>query len=143
MNINLNARRMVTLLTAGFVLLLITSHCFAQDCTTEWCDAKWPPIEGIDRTYGKDNCGNVCIKIAVETTVEVIDVVEVEVPAETPKTEITVTLKNDENGKPVMTASCPSVIETNQYDAKVECIKAGRKMKLYTRGGKIYSICEK
>lgn len=32
-------------------------------CAYEWCGALWPPPEGLDRTTGKDNCGNTCIKI--------------------------------------------------------------------------------
>ena len=147
MTTNLNAKRMVTLTTVGLVLLFCP-FCQAQekiplDSADYWCGAFWPPEEGKGRTFGIDVNGDVCIKIAVETSVEIIDVIEIEVPAEVKENEITVVLKNDENGNPIMTASCLAVVETNQYDAKIECIKAGRKMKLYTRNGNIYSICEK
>ena len=112
------------------------------DSPDYWCGAKWPPAVGESRTFGIDVNGDVCVKISTGIeTVEVEKIVEVLVEA-TSNTGISVTLTKDKNGDPIMTASCPMVVATNQYDAKIECIKAGRKMKLYKRNNQIYSICE-
>ena len=87
----------------GFLIffLLLGTNAMAQvdpNCQTEWCDAKWPPAEGSDRTYGKDNCGNVCIKI--QKVVEVEKIVEVNKPTKKTKQDkssVTVTLSQNEN----------------------------------------------
>jgi len=72
-----------------------SEHLIITPCITEWCDASWPPEGRSDRTIGKDNCGNTCIKIAKEVK----------------NTSIIVTLSTDEKGKPVMKASCPIYYE--------------------------------
>ena len=60
-----------------FFTILLTSTIWSTasaqpavtPCAYSWCDSKWPPEAGSDRTVGKDNCGTTCIKIArpVET----------------------------------------------------------------------------
>ena len=51
-------------------ILLSCSAVYAQECVPEdWCSAAWLPVEGMDRTSGKDSCGNTCIKIAVSSPV--------------------------------------------------------------------------
>ena len=44
-------------------MLLIPTLAIAQTCTYQSCNAIWPPQIGSDRTVGKDNCGQTCIKI--------------------------------------------------------------------------------
>lgn len=61
-------------MTRKLTLLLLLAQMFlystagAQTCQYEWCSAPWPPAAGADRTVGKDNCGNTCIKIAKTST---------------------------------------------------------------------------
>src|SRR3990167_2523356 len=45
-------------------ILLFSISAYAQCVPETWCDAPWPPLEGQDRTVGKDSCGSTCIKIA-------------------------------------------------------------------------------
>lgn len=44
-------------------IFLLSSTSLAQTCAYQWCDAPWPPATGSDRTVGKTNCGETCIKI--------------------------------------------------------------------------------
>ena len=69
MKLNLILCFLLTHLTCGVAF----AQTAATPCVYSWCDAKWPPAEGQDRTVGKDNCESVCIKIArpVEKIVEV------------------------------------------------------------------------
>lgn len=130
------------IITLMMCLALFSSMALAQECVPEdWCGAPWPPAEGSDRTEGKDSCGNTCIKIAIETTVEVIEVVEVEVEkivekiveVEKQSGEVKVTLLQDDNGRPVMTASCPGTF--SWYKLRAVAIENGCVEKMRTKSG--------
>ncbi len=133
------------------MLMMYSPYCRAQEhtheedtpevtteetpaCETEWCDARWPPDEGSDRTVGKDNCGNVCIKI--EKKVEIIAEIE-----KKNNPGVTVTISTDENGKPIFNASCPTSGKLNEWEFKA--LEAGYKAKLKSKNGGVYTIYEK
>jgi len=118
-------------------------YCRAQEttdsapiaCITEWCDAKWPPSEGEDRTYGKNNCGDTCIKIQ-----KIVEIEKVITKYKREDSSVIVTLSTDENGKPVMKASCPKT-GMSKYDYKL--YKAGFTQKSRKKGEFLHIYYEK
>ena len=113
------------------IFCLYATVCFADEvCKTEWCNAKWPPEKGSDRAVGKDNCGNVCIKIVKE--VEKVVIKENE--------GVAVTLATDDKGRPIFKASCPATGLT-KYDYKL--YKAGYVQKSRKKGEFLHIYYEK
>lgn len=102
-------------------------------CIYEWCDAKWPPVAGSDRTVGKTNCGVVCIKIVKE--VEKIVTVH-----QKSADEVTITMSTNDKGEPIMKASCPSSGMT-KYDYKL--YKSGYVQKSKKKGDFLHIYYEK
>ena len=137
-------------LLAFFVsLLLMTWQAQAHEettdsapiaCVTEWCDAKWPPVEGKDRTYGKDNCGHYCSKHGYEVE-KIVEVEKIAIKKEViDKNSIAVTMSQNEKDEPVLRASCPPTGLT-KYDYKL--IKAGYILKSQKKGEYLHKWYEK
>ena len=144
-----------------FILMLNASQVYAQPAAVPvkptvpyWCSAPWPPPAGSDRTMGKDSNGQVCIKIAKEMPPTAPPVpsnlTAVIVPKEgatvTPAKDllgqaaISVTLAQDEQGRPVLQAICPGS-GFNEWDFKA--LQAGYHAKVVTRGKETFVIYEK
>ena len=136
---------MKKLILIAFILLLClpayAQEKIATDSADYWCGAVWPPVEGQDRTHGMDVNGDICIKIM--HTEAVCPVCE-ECPApnnQVSKPQISVSLKMDENGSPILEASCPN-IGKNEWDYRIRCAELGGKPVLRTKDGDVYVLCE-
>lgn len=126
-------------------LLVLTSNvALAQPAPAYWCNAPWPPPSGQDRTMGKDSDGHTCIKIAkpIETPATTPASPAIAPPAKDLPSQaaISVTLAQDEQGRPILQAICPAS-GFNEWDYKM--FQAGFKQKIVKRGEEVFIIYEK
>ena len=144
-----------------FYFALICNTAFAQPaavpvkpCVFEWCSAVLPKTAG-EKVTGKDNCGNYCSKHGIAVAAPTVPplpakpetaiVPKEEVIAQPAKdllgqAAVSVTLAQDEQGRPVLQAICP-VSGFNEYDLKA--LELGFKQKVVTRGKETFIIYEK
>lgn len=96
------------------IILFVSTTCSAhtEGCVFEWCDAILPSVAG-EKVVGKDNCGNYCSKHGIE-----VKVIEKVVEEKDSTGGVKITLLKDDEGNPVMIASCPAT-GINEWDYKL------------------------